>query len=250
MATIRELLARRTDLSTFVVHLTREVAGQQPSANLGAILRSQKIEARSAFGSAVGAITESGDIASQKCVCFTETPLEHLHLFFNRITDLERNCDFAPYGVAITKRVAREAAVNPVWYTDISPTGHVWLMNSVNALVREALAQVATERLTNAGASFAQKSIAKLTPFIEQMGHRDGFYRKEFWWEREWRHVGNFDLPTRYIVIAPEGEHPAMLAIANSGGIARASAIDANWGLEEIIGRLAGFSDDQVGVPV
>lgn len=161
-----------------------------------------------------------------------------------------RNCDFAPYGLAITKRVARESAVNPVWYTDISPTGHNWLMNSVNELVAEALAQVAAERQEDAGASFRQKSIARLTPFIEQMGHRGGSYRKEFWWEREWRHVGDFLLPRRYIVIAPQSEHAAFLAIANVGGITRASAIDANWGLEEIIGRLAGFSDDQVGVPV
>jgi hypothetical protein len=250
MPTIRELLARRTDLSTFVVHLTREYAAQSPSTNLGAILGSQQIEARNAFGSAISAITEVSDIASQKCVCFTETPLEHLHLFFERITDLVRNCDFAPYGLAITKRVARESAVNPVWYTDISPTGHNWLMNSVNELVAEALAQVAAERQEDAGASFRQKSIARLTPFIEQMGHRGGSYRKEFWWEREWRHVGDFLLPRRYIVIAPQSEHAAFLAIANVGGITRASAIDANWGLEEIIGRLAGFSDDQVGVPV
>jgi len=124
------------------------------------------------------------------------------------------------------------------------------LINSVNALVVEALTKLAEERKTNSEAKFGDMHIAKLAPFIEQMGHQLGSYRKEFWWEREWRKVGNFCLPNRYLIIAPQAEHASMLAVANDGGDKRASAIDANWGLEEIIGRLAGFKDDEVGVPI
>lgn len=37
---------------------------------------------------------------SQNCVCFTETPLEHVSLLLGKIGD--RNCEFKPYGIAIT----------------------------------------------------------------------------------------------------------------------------------------------------
>lgn len=81
MLTIRELLARRTDLSTFVVHLTRKFKNVAAPGNLKSILKSGRIEARSSFGSAVDLLKKRGcpaeDYESQKCVCFTETPLEH-----------------------------------------------------------------------------------------------------------------------------------------------------------------------------
>ena len=55
MPTIENLLNRRTDLSTFLVHLTRDT--QTPSAtardNLLSILWSQRLEARSTYGMAI-----------------------------------------------------------------------------------------------------------------------------------------------------------------------------------------------------
>jgi hypothetical protein len=60
MATIRELMSRRTDLSTFVVHLTREFGDNEPDDNLESILRDRQIEARSCFGSAVKPLRAMG----------------------------------------------------------------------------------------------------------------------------------------------------------------------------------------------
>jgi hypothetical protein len=249
MPPIRQLIARRTDLSTFVVHLTRD--GERTAReNLESILQAGRIEARSPFGSAVPALTDAGadprDLESQQAVCFTETPLEHLHLLLADIDDLARNCVFDPFGIAVTKRLARETGINPVWYTDITP-GHPWLMNSVNALIDESVATLVEERRGgNAATTFRQYPIARLAPFIEQMGTGQT-YRKEFWWEREWRHVGAYMLPPRFIVIAPEDDHPRMQAALGEGFL-RASYIDADWGLEEIIGRLAGFTALQIAL--
>jgi len=50
--------------------------------------------------------------------------------------------------------------------------------------------------------------ILRLTPFVEQMGTPTGI-RKEFWWEREWRHVGDlhFAPADLVVVFAPQAEH-------------------------------------------
>lgn len=243
MAKLEELIARRTDLGTFVVHLTKDSENTSAKENLLTIVRARKLEARNPFGSAVSpltiAITENKadipDLLSQHAVCFTETPLEYIHLMLAHIEDVMRACNFAPYGFAITKKLARKKNVNPIWYIDITP-GHNWLINPINTLIEEAI---------NNG-DFANSPIAKLTPLIEQMGSNAGQYRKEFWWEREWRHKGNFNLPSTIILLCPEEEHAEFVHIANEAGI-RATAIDAKWGLEAIIARLGGFSAEDIG---
>jgi hypothetical protein len=243
MATLADIVSRRTDLGTFVVHITRVYKGRSAKRNMEAILSGRKIVARSPFGSAVKALQSAirngkasdADLDSQKAVCFTETPLEHLHLMLAQIEDIRRACQFAPYGIAMTKKVARARGCNPIWYIDITP-GHKWLTNPLNNLIAEAIA----------GSNFADSDIAKLTPFVEQMGSAGGLYRKEFWWEREWRHRGDFALPGRVILIAPEEEHNDFAEMADEHTI-EASFIDPKWGLEAIIARLAGFDPDEVG---
>jgi hypothetical protein len=158
---IRELLSRRSDLSTFLVHLTRSEGEETAKTRLQGILRSGKIEARNVFGAAKN-LNADADLASQKCVCFTETPLEHVSLLLGPIEG--RDCEFGPYGIAITKKVARKQGVNPVWYLDRTP-GQVsqWeLANSVDRL-RDA----AWDRTSR---TFRDGNVEKILPFIEHMG--------------------------------------------------------------------------------
>lgn len=125
-----------------------------------------------------------------------------------------------------------------VWYIDTTP-GHDWLMGPVNELVQAAIA---------AGGIDATP-IGRLAPFIEQMGTQppapgNAGYRKEFWWEREWRHAGAFALPERVIVLCPEAEFPVFRqAVGNQQG-RMASFIDPRWGLEQIISRLTGYGSN------
>jgi Putative abortive phage resistance protein AbiGi, antitoxin len=232
---IRDLISRRTDLSTFLVHLTREEGAESGRARLEGIIRTGRIEARSPYGQARTRVDgDAAAEASQRVACFTETPLEHVHLLTEDID--ARQVRFAPYGIALTKQIARTRGVNPVWYVDITP-GHNWLTNPLNALIDQGIA----------AGNFAGSDIAKITPFIEQMGTQPPNYRKEFWWEREWRHSGDFELPQRFIGVCPTAEHAQMVALVE-GTERQAVWIDATWGLEEIIGRLAGFAAEEVSV--
>lgn len=196
---ITELLSRRGDLSGFVVHLTRKGEDGIPSVrNLKSILKQQLIEARSPFGPETQKLDSRLDLESQKCVSFSETPLEHLHCLTKRIE--KRRFSLSSYGLAFTKMTARRLSVNPVWYVDITP-GHDWLMNPVNELIDCELKR---------RKKFRKSPLAQIVPFIEQMGSgqgRSGYgYRKEFWWEREWRHRGDFTFSPEDVALglAPE----------------------------------------------
>jgi len=235
---INELLNRRTDLSTFLVHLTRAGGGHTARQNLESILGAHCIQARSIYGHLKAKLAADGvDMGSQKTVCFTETPLEYSYLMLEEIPD--RDVRFEPYGVALTKRLGRERGVNPVWYVDISP-GHDWLTKNLNSLADQFLAQ--QEQLAD---------LAKIFPFVEHMGNgrtaHGGGYRKEFWLEREWRHIGNFNLPARIICLCPEEEFAHFGALMQELGI-DGPCLDPRWSLEHIIARLAGYSRDQVQI--
>lgn len=243
--TIEAVLARRSDLSTFLVHLTRTTDDMDADDKLESILKGQKLEARNAFGPAVPRLEKvKQSVDSQKCVCFTETPLEHVSLLLGKIDN--RNCDFKPYGVAITRKQGRKEGVNPVWYTDMT-VGHDWICHHhIEPLIDEAI---------NSG-RFDKSHVAAISPFIEQMGSgksefSEKGYKKEFWWEREWRKVGNFRLPTHLIVLCPEDEIRRFRTVVDNldkdDCFIRPRFIDPRWSLEMIIGRLAGFSSDEVG---
>jgi hypothetical protein len=231
---IQQLLARRSDLGTFLVHLTREYPDGTPAKdNLKSILNDRVIEARNPYGSAISRLSElksltSENLDSQKVVCFTETPLENVRLLTEQIGG--RKFKFGPYGIAITKRAARMWAVNPVWYLDITP-GHRWLTNPLQNLID---AEISNK-------TFATSNIAKLTPFIEQMGTGPDYF-KEYWWEREWRHVGDFSLSVRFIVICPERDYDKVAGPS----LPKMPFIDPSWSLEQIIGRLAGFKSEDI----
>ncbi len=231
---IQELLARRGDLGTFLVHLTREYPDGTPAKdNLKSILNGRVIEARNPYGSAISRLSKlkadtSANLDTQKVVCFTETPLEHVRLLTEEIEG--RRFKFGPYGIAITKRTARIWGINPVWYLDITP-GHGWLTQFLQNIID---AEICNK-------TFAKSDIAKLTPFIEQMGTGLDYF-KEYWWEREWRYTGDFPLSMKFIVICPERDYDE---VTNSL-FPEMTFIDPDWSLEQIIGRLAGFKPEDI----
>ena len=242
MVKITDVLPRRSDLSTFLVHLTRDTETHTAKDALKSILATAQIRARSPFGHAVSTLVKRGKSTDgQRAVCFTETPLEYTYLLLNEIEG--RNCQSGPYGIALTKKMGRDKGVNPVWYVDISPTGRDWLSKSINALVDAAI---------ESGA-FDGSDIARLTPFIEQMGSGlraagDKGYTKEFWWEREWRYAGDFQLPYRILVLCPEPEFEEIRASIPQEPVyyLEPAFLDPRWGLEQIIARLAGFTAREV----
>lgn len=242
---IEEVLVRRSDLSTFLVHLTRKSSKQSAKDRLISILTSHTLKAVTPFGPAVERLkAKKQPTESQKCVCFTETPLEHVYLLTQQIDN--RKYKFEPYGIAISKKQGRKNGVNPIWYLDIT-IGHDWLTQPLEELIDEAIAK----------GKYDDSPLSKLTPFIEQMGSGNPSsgkaYRKEFWWEREWRHQGDMSLFEPLIVLCPMKDKPDVVdALEKQRADQKfidedVAFIDPMWNLEQIIGRLAGFKSSDLG---
>src|SRR4051794_23179930 len=246
---IDELLARRADLSTFLVHFTRDSDLPAREALLS-ILRSHALEARTAYGLMQGPSSDNEELAAtQRCVCLSEMPLEHVWMMCRNIA--RRAFQFAPYGLAFSKEWGRSNGANPVWYVDITP-GHEWLSNPLQELVDIALNEA---RAASAGeGSHAQRQpvhrsqIAKIAPFIEKMGSGRAkaghFYRRDFSWEREWRRVGTLAFSWNDVVaaFAPSSDHDALradlLLESSSNGELPPPLLDPTWGLERMVSSL------------
>jgi hypothetical protein len=246
---IEELLHRRTDLSTFLVHLCRTTDdGVSARDHLLGILVACELRRGQPLGLAahLAAQHEHDQPAfyeSQRVVCFTETPLEHTWMMCTQIDN--RQISFQPYGLAFTKTWARLAGINPVWYVDNTPNARDWLTNPVNRIAEGAAADGAFDH-----------DIFQITPFIETMGRlgeAEGRRPKEFWWEREWRRAGanvNF-LPNRLVaVLVPEDDHAAFAAELDARRQYAAELyadlryLDPRWGLERMIAALSGIREE------
>lgn len=252
MPSIEDLLHRRTDLSTFLVHFTRDTDAPPSSARdkLLRILRTRRLRARSAYGMGAELAARFPHVAgTQKVVCFTETPLEHAWMMCQQIEG--RSVQFDGHGVAFTKSFARREGVNPVWYLDIT-RGHSWLTEPIRELLELAVDDATPEGEADPDPEeLAEAPILRLTPFVEQMGTPLEI-RKEFWWEREWRHVGDLRFTTDDIVVvfAPQAEHDWLweqLVQSPDYPGGTLAFVDAHWGLERMIGALAGIPDDDLG---
>ncbi len=163
MAEITAILDRRNDLSTFLVHLTRPGEDRTALDNLVSICESRTLEARSPVGWArKNDSADDLEQQSQRAICFTETPLEHVHALAGSITlwGRERGFPLEPYGVAISKMAARRTGVNPVWYVDMT-SGRDWVV--YHALTTEA----------EESGAFHSHPTARILPFIEKMGRWD-----------------------------------------------------------------------------
>jgi hypothetical protein len=239
--TIRDVLLRRTDLSTFVVHLTRDTDSGCARENLNSIIRDRRLRAGDPKGWATwdGFRLPTPALETQRVVCFTETPLEHAYAMFADIAG--RSVCFKPYGVAFPKMIARWMGVNPVWYIDMSrPPGEFreWtIAKALNALVQTA------------AGDFPNNPISQITPFIEGMGTfsngNGGTKYREFSWEREWRHLGDLSLDrwwAKALWLCPEREIDDVARLVGDG----AHCIDPAWGLERIIGHLLGMGEDEM----
>ena len=253
---ITDLLQRRSDLSTFLVHLTRSTADLSARDVLLRIVCEHTLRAGRPMGMASADHLPQEVLATQRTVCFTETPLEHVWMLVEEIADRQVNLE--PYGIAFTKSWARRRGVNPIWYLDIT-RGHDWLTTPVNTLVTEAVDGRAGRWDPDAGAwvpyALVEHPVLRLAPFFEQMGS-PAERRKEFWWEREWRHVGDltFNRPDVVALFVPFADHEAFhrdwSEIFGNLGYATDwpfALLDPTWGLERMIASLARVQPADVG---
>jgi len=199
-----ELLAKRGDLSQFLIHLTRsgvlkldkdlysldtddtkEIAAK---TSLEDIIKAKRIEARSAFGffnytvpfkRADGSVkNEESQVKRDwlRATCFTETPIDHISLQTYKISG--RRLHFENYGLAFKEEVVRNRNGNPVFYLDTN-----------NRSIRKALESIVVTPLAESFKSFM--------PLVEGFGAPwfPSYYAPkeiDFRWEREWRVCGDF----------------------------------------------------------
>lgn len=199
-----QLLAQRGDLSQFLIHLTRSGIlkldkdlyslpldnTQKISAktSLELIIQSKRIEAKSAFGYfnySVPFQRKDGTIKNQNSLvrrdwlrasCFTETPLDHIHLLINKIYG--RQQQFENFGLAFKEDVIRNRMGNPVCYIDTNNSG-----------VRKAFDSIVSTPQALAFKPFM--------PLVDGFGRPwfpsyTGPTEIDFRWEREWRVCGDF----------------------------------------------------------
>jgi Putative abortive phage resistance protein AbiGi, antitoxin len=222
---IQDVLNRRTDLSTFVVHLTK---GDDPKGSLLSILGDHRIAARTAMGCATQQAATLGDAAtnSQKVVCFSETPLDQIHSLFADIAG--RKVRLKGYGLAFTKTVARRNMANPCWYFNLNVGTYSEIGTALFSLRDQACVDEAT---------FLANPARHLFPFCEWMGTSSSGTQHEFWWEREWRRIGDFVFTDAEIalVLCPETDHKEFEALLPG------KCIDPRWSLERMIAKLVGL---------
>lgn len=196
---IEDVLRDRLDISPYLVHLTKD-QGDVPARDIVRKIfdEGELIPARP-MGWAASTITEKGwNVATenQRVVCFTEVPPTEIRWMAQDIAG--RSEQFRPYGLVFDKQRMRLRDVNPVWYLDATQ-GHDWVLAKA---MDELLGAAVTEEQ-----AFCAHHGARLFPFVESMGTGDDWQR-EFWWEREWRHRGNFALGIELVgLLAPEAEH-------------------------------------------
>jgi hypothetical protein len=254
----RDILKLRSDLSPYLVHLTRngpirtyplQASFDLPhgsvvsSAELDArtslveILNSRSILARSPFSyfnfkvrfpRPNGSILNPDSKVNRewlKSVCFTETPLDQVRVHCHKIEG--RDLHFQPYGVVFSEQAVRKRVGNPIFYFESSST------------IRSSLDSLASSQ--------SCESMRSTLPYFEAFG-KPAFKSNpvaeiDFRWEREWRVVGSFEfsLSDLVCVLCPESEFEFFQKLVGL----EVKLVDPNWPeemLKEVLGRRRSIS--------
>lgn len=222
-----EATAGREDVSRFIVHLTRNdkdewsEGGGTARQNFLAILKSKSIFAlrpHCLYNNKLKSVDEK--VKNKfKVACFTEIPLNQLHLLAREIPG--RSIKLEPYGFCFTKEFIVKNGGQPAMYIN-SYDGHSRLRECVDHLFDEA---VTNDSL---------KSPAwRILPFINAMHEK-----YDFSWEREWRTSANlkFKLTDLVCMVVPsEGDEDIQEACTKAG----IAAVSPGWTYEQIVSELA-----------
>jgi hypothetical protein len=179
---IEDILHFRTDISPFLVHLTRDLGALTAPAALYSIIDDGCLKCSLnpisdvRFGihfSEVNDLTADGFFSA---ICFTETPLNEIH----SLLEIEnRQIDLAPYGLVFLKENLANKGVSPVLY-----------INNKNGDKDPVF--VALGSLTSSHRDEALELLPLFAVYgkkIKGVGagrHSPG--KNEFIWEREWRY--------------------------------------------------------------
>jgi hypothetical protein len=214
-------VANREDISHFAVHLTRKTSPDHSAkSNFVDIWNGRKIKAGGIHCLHKKGISGFSNEKQKlfKVSCFTEIPLNQLHLLVGEI--LGRRIELEPYGFVFSKELLIEKGAQPAIY--INNYGeNTFLRKSVDRLYDIAKPNVGNGLLW------------RMLPFINVM--HDGH---DFSWEREWRILGDLAFEANDVVclIMPEGADEKNRKVMAKNGIA---VISPGWRYEQIVAELA-----------
>lgn len=204
------------DMSEFVVHFTKKGEGNDDYQSMMSIYYNQILEAKNPFG--IGK-SICPNINSQKSVCFSDIPPGQ----WERLIKQRKT----KYGIGFKKKHLLSKGASPVWY--------VWKDSPQQQILNNLMSQ----------APSADSDIWKLTPFIDAPGK---YYNStyEFEWEREWRHLGNFNFTVEDVafLLIPEHLHEAALTFFqdvfedHSGPAYFCPYVDPEWPREKILAAI------------
>lgn len=205
------------DMSAHVIHLVAGSTARDAYEAIISILGHGTLEARKPFGAARH---DAPDLASQRCVCFSEIPVDQLGRIIERRLPSDRS---AWHGIAFTKTFLVARGGGPILYAyEGTPQA-----DAIRRLVRQARKSADPE----------SHPVWDLAPFVDIPGRGGTYY---FEWEREWRHVGDLRFSPKDVafLVMPEEFHEAaesFFEVARSEGTGPAyhcPYIDATWSRE------------------
>ncbi|MCX7927216.1 MAG: abortive infection system antitoxin AbiGi family protein [Candidatus Omnitrophica bacterium] len=168
---LRNLIKRREDVFTFMVHLTRNTEDAKTAKeNLIEILCSRTIQARHPKG--LFYATE-GLQDKVRSVCFCEASFNSIKYLIGKHPN--RGVELSAYGVVFAKDFLIQRGANPVFYVNT-----YYSQERKNALIEAVL-------------SLSEDKKKAIAPFVDTFGWispQGGIY--DFHWEREWRYPGDF----------------------------------------------------------
>lgn len=230
---------KRSDISRFLVHLTRRSMSIDAEDNLISILKEKKIEARNhhcLFSPKI----KNMDITSQltnafKTVCFTETPLDQIDKLATE--GFPRRIKLQPYGLVFWRDNMITTGANPAIY-----------LNAEGTTLREYLLSEFDRQFKDVNALYKLKNNEE---YYREIIHyyslvniiRD---KHDFSWEREWRHSGNFKF--KYSdVVAIVAKNPddflkrceIELPDQKFKFIKRIPIISSSWSYEDVVEEMA-----------
>jgi hypothetical protein len=220
VATIEQVLHRRTDYSSFLIHLTRAQEGLSARNALRQILNQRRLQARNPHCLFVRQIPAQ-HAHRFNVVCFTEAPLHQIKAFLGEIQG--RQVKLGPYGLVFTKTFIAGRGGNPAFY--INTYHQLDLRNAALALFQRAQQQGFPAALT------------RLLPFVNIFGRTRSGGRYDFHWEREWRVVGDVTFNYRDVVVGLCPEDRVDDFEEEFSGV---KFISPRWGLDRIMTHLLG----------
>lgn len=163
--------------------------------------------------------------------------MEHLPLMTDQIEG--RHHEFAPWGLAFPKHAARRLGANPVIYFHRGANG-----NGLAQSLRRLFRNVALD-------GDHGDAIRHVLAMVSVMRHED-LPITEWWWEREWRKVGDFGFAGADIAfgLCPRAHVQEMEAWAANQGIGPLRFLAPDWTMEEMITHLVGAPEERHPWPI